>query len=183
MNERLGAKHVEVLRLTRLALDDRTLDPQAIRERLKPVVVGAPGFLDGDAPFAGLSPAQIRAVTEHFAASNARCARAYGVDAGGVLFREPAADGAGRPNVVKWEDFGAAERRRVREFVRETAGVELSPDAAEPAAPGIRARLPWRVRLLLEATRFICAPGGLPAFLRWLWWDLKRRVRRGWGVA
>ena len=175
VNERFGARHVEVLRLTRLALDDRTLDPLAIRERLEPVRVGAPGLLDDDAPFAGLSPTQVRAVTEHYAASNARCARAYGVDAGGVLFREPAADGPGRPNVVKWEDFGAAERRRIREFIRETAGVELPPGAAERQR---WARLPWRVRLLLEAARFIRTPGQSAAFLRWLRWDLKRRLRR-----
>ena len=175
INQRFGAKHVEVLRLTRLALDDRALDPKAIRERLKPVGVGVPVFLEGDARFAGLSPAQVGLVMEHFAASNARFARAYGVDAGGVLFREPAADSAGRPNVVKWADFGAAERRRVREFVRETAGVELPPGAAERR---IRPRLPWRVRLLLEATRFIRTPSGLPGFLRWLRWDLKWRLRR-----
>ena len=130
MNERLGAKHVEVLRLTRLALDDRSLDRKTASKRLAPVRAGVPALLDGDAPFTGLSPGKVRAVTEHFAASNARFAREYGIDAGGVLFREPEADTGARPNLVEWRDFGAAERRRVRDFVQEAVGVELPPVAA-----------------------------------------------------
>lgn len=195
MNERIGAKHAEVLRLTRLALGP-ALSYGAVWRRLEPVRVGVPALLDGDAPFAGLNAQQVRAVTERFAASNARFARAYGVDAAGVLFREPAPNGgAARSNVATWDDLGAAERRRVREFVREAVGVDLPPGAggrtasSGGAAPGSRqpavgparwifSRLPWRVRLLLEDMRFIRTARDLPAFLRWLRWDVEWWVRR-----
>ena len=133
-NERLGAKHLEVLRLTAVALDNQVIDYPVTVRLLRPVLFDLPALLDGDAPFAGLSPAQIEALTERFAASNARFAREHGIDAGGVLFREPPAEAPARPRRAEWRDFGAQERRRVRRFVRAAAGVDL-PAGVSGAAP------------------------------------------------
>ena len=124
-NVRLGAKHVEVVRLTRLALEGRVPD-QKTQFALERVQQRTPRLLNGDRPFRGLSSSQAQTVMERFAVSNARFARDYGIDTGGVLFRESALDTADRPCSAKWEDLGAAERRRVREFVFEEVGVDLA---------------------------------------------------------
>ena len=198
--ERLGAKQVEVLRLTRLALDGRALDEQA-RFVLERVLQRTPALLDGDRPFAGLGQSQVRTVTEHFAAANARFAREYGIDPGGVLFRETALDTTARPCRAEWRDFSIAERRRVRELVLEEVGVDLVPDAATAGAAradrrgrvstgnGGRRTLADRINLIrkgirvlgpvmLEQTRHVRGPGGLPAFLRWLRWHVEWGFRR-----
>lgn len=124
MNQRLGAKHLEVLRLVSAA---RAPDAsrREVRCLLEPVRRGLAPLLEGDVPFTGLSPAQVRAVMKLFADSNARFAREYGIDAGGVLFREPI-DAHVRPACAKWADLSEAERKRVRRFVRDATGVDLA---------------------------------------------------------
>ena len=162
-NERLGAKHLEVLRLTAVALDHQVIDYPVTVQLLRPVLFDLPALLDGDAPFAGLNPAQIEALTARFAASNARFAREHGIDAGGVLFREQPADTSARPRRAEWRDFAAEERRRVRRFVRAAAGVDLPTGAgprrwrrfqsAEPAAAAVRGQ-DWRRVAVPPASAF-----------------------------
>ncbi len=199
-NTRLGAKHVEVLRLTRLALDGRALDERT-RFALERVRQRTPALLDGDRRFAGLSLSQVRTVTEHFAASNARFAREYGIDPGGVLFREAVLDTTARPCRAEWHDFSPAERRRVREMVLEEVGMDLAPgcgsgrrSAHRPGgrvstSGGGRRALAHRINLIRKGTRVLgpviaaqvrCvrSPSDLPAFLRWLRWEIEWACRR-----
>ena len=127
MNTRVGAKQMEALRLASKLLSDQMIDDPAKSRLLAPVRDGLPALLEGDAPFAGLSADQVTALNGHFAESNARFAREYGIDAGGVLFRESPAETPVRPSRAAWENFSAIERARVRRFVRDTVGVELPP--------------------------------------------------------
>ena len=202
-NERIGAKHLEVLRLARSAMELRRFAYRSVCERMLQLhlQLHRKAALAGDAVFRPLDAIQVRAVTAHFAAANARFAREYGVDDAGVLFRERPADAAGRPYRADWSDFDAAERRRVRQLVRDVAGVDLPADPGAGDAPGpVRNRRRvdyglagatrpprpptivriWRYgRHLLPHTRSIRRPGDLAAFLRWLTWEFKwRRSRR-----
>ena len=127
MNRRLGAKHVEVLRLTNAALRSRPI-PQSQRSlMLSPLRLGLPALIDDDAPFAGLNPAKVQMVTGRFAAPNARFAREYGIDAAGVLFMALPKDGVrARPNRAAWADLSEPERTRVWGFVHDNVGVDLA---------------------------------------------------------
>ena len=137
MNTRVGAKQMEALRLASSLLSDEMIDNPAKSRLLAPVRDGLPPLLDSDVPFAGLSAEQAAALNGRFAESNARFAKEYGIDAGGVLFREvreTPAESAARPRRAAWGDFSPAERERVRRLVRDTAGVEL-PDGGGRARP------------------------------------------------
>lgn len=200
-NERIGAKHLEVLRLARSAMESRRFADRSVHARMLQLHRKAPAALAGNAPFRPLDAIQIRAVTAHFAAANARFAREYGVDDAGVLFREKPADAAGRPCRADWSDFDIAERRWVRQLVRDVAGVDLpanpgAGDAPEPVRNGRRVdyglagatRPPrphiivriWRYgRQLLAHMRSMRRPSDLAALLHWLAWEIKwRRARR-----
>ena len=151
-NVRVGARLVEVLRLASAALDERMIDIPRKRAMLKPLLCTIPPLLNGDLPFAGLSPAQVQEVTDRFAACNARFARDYGIDKGGVLFRDTEGDGLTRPTRVTWdEDFSEEERARVRGAVRSAVGVHLPPGAA--AAGRRRACSVWRRAMQWRQTR------------------------------
>ena len=129
MNRRVGARQLEALRLTSAALSNRMVDNPAKMRILAPLRERLPALLPGDAPFAGLSPAQVAALTERYAESNACFAREYGIDTRGVLFREAGETAAGRPNCATWHDFSNVEREGVRRLCREAAGVDLPGDA------------------------------------------------------
>ena len=128
-NQRLGAKLVEVHRLTRLGLDEggrpwRHALFINLRHALGPV-------LHDDAPFAGFGNRDLEAITERFQASNARFARTYAIDVGGVLFRDPPTDGCvDRPNCVQWRDLTETEQSRVCGCVRDVAGIDIAIVAA-----------------------------------------------------
>ena len=150
-NRRIGAKLLEVLRLASAALDERLIDIPRKRSMLRPLLRRIPPLLAGDLPFAGLSPAQVREVTARFAASNARFAREYGIDEGGVLFRDAGEDALTRPTRVTWdESFSEEERGRVRRAVQSAVGVRLPAGAA---APGRRPRSLWRCAMQRRQTR------------------------------
>ena len=125
-NERPGAKCLEVLRLTAQQREGRLYDRRARRRSLQVLSQRVPGLLDSDVPFAGLTRAQVDAVTEQFAEANSHFARVYGV-ARGVLFQSTLLeDGMVRPSVGAWKDFSETERIRVGRFVRDAVGVDLS---------------------------------------------------------
>ena len=133
MNQRLGAKHLEVLRLIGWTWNGRLIDSNAKNRRLDAASRRLPALLDGDVPFAGLSRSQVQAVTERFAETNARFAREYGIDPDGVLFREKAEDHYARPALAGWDDFSEAERTRVRRLVLDEVGVGLAVGRNGPA--------------------------------------------------
>ena len=142
-NARPGAKEIAVRTLVNAAA------PPAGRRRLRFL---AP-LLDADAPFRGFRGDEIEALHERFRAANARFARDYGIDAHGVLFREPAAPAPARPQRARWQDLSAAERRRVRRYVLDRTGVDL----AAGTAPANR----WYVRAALARRTIGRAPRAL----------------------
>ena len=136
-DRRWGAKHVEVCRLVSAHFDGKG------RGRRVRNLWGRPdqrlalaGLFEDDAPFTGFDRAGIRDMDAHFAAANAAFARNYGIDARGRLFRDGAVGAGSRPNVARWEDFGLAERRRVRRYVRLRIGIDLCRVAAADTADG-----------------------------------------------
>ena len=124
VNVRYGAKHLEVRRMVGMALQAAGRDPTEVTGLLSN---GVAAVFRCDEPFAALSAEEARAVTELFAASNARFARDYGIDADGVLFREPVPDRRRRPNLASWTDFSAGERRRSRLLALDALGVDIVP--------------------------------------------------------
>ena len=123
-NTRVGAKEVEVRRLTTVALRRAGVrEPWLALDRLHRL----PELLSEDRPFTGLSAARAEGLMDRFAAVNAAFARNYGISAEGVLFEGAVVDGLARPNVAQWGDVPAEERRAVREYVREVAGVDPAP--------------------------------------------------------
>ena len=199
-NERIGAKLLEVLRLAGIPLRQKRLDHRSVRVRLEQLRRKASAALAGDTPFRPLDATQVRTVMAHFADSNARFAREYGVDDASVLFREKAIDAAARPRRAAWPDFDAAERRRVRQLVHDVAGVDLPEDpgagdaprpirssrasiavlpATPPPPPPTIVRI-WRHgRKILSFARSMRRPGEPVAILRWLAWEIEwRRARR-----
>ena len=147
LNARLGAKEMEVRRLTAAALTGR-VPPR----RLQPMMARLrelPGLLEPDAPFAGFSRAQALELMERLEPENAAFARNYGVDAEGNLFRGPVVDGLARPNVAQWHDLEPGEQRSVRDYVQRTVGVDPTP----------------RVRPRVALSRGATAPLGS---MRWL---------------
>ena len=162
-NARIGAKALEVRRLTTVALRRRGSGRARI-VRVVPALHGLSALLHPDAPFAGLSSARAHALTEGFAAANAAFARDYGISADGVLFRDPTVGDAARPSMATWWDLSATERAEVREYVMGTAGVDPAPVSRcgrrrvrrATRVEGIRASgllgaLPWRAAWLLDA--------------------------------
>ena len=123
-NTRVGAKEVEVRRLTTVALRRAGVrEPWLALERLHRL----PELLSVDRPFTGLSAARAEDLMDRLAAVNAAFARDYGISAEGVLFEGAVVDGLARPNVAQWGDIAAEERRAVREYVLEVAGVDPAP--------------------------------------------------------
>ena len=196
-NRRLGAKELEVRRLVAAELRHCGAGP-TVRRAAMWRLEGLRRCLAGDAPFAGMTAAEAREVAARFALANAAFARAFGVDAGGELFRDPPpADGPARPNRAAWDDFDPAERDAVRAFVRVKLGVALLADRGPPggrAGPAELAEsvsaefgaLPegrrWR-RAAREGARFVdrvalagrqVRPGAAAwRVLRWLRWEAR----------
>ena len=175
-NPRRNAKATEVRRLVYAELDRRR---KAGLER--PFSGRAPmsqlPYLIDDEPFSGFDHSGIQDLQARFAEANARFAREYGINADGVLFRDPVDPGARRRTVAQWRDFGAAERRRVRRYVLERTGIELDPGAGEPASP-------WPVRVRVLKVR-LCAvtqmePAERVELLRKVLRRWRRQVRRTW---
>ena len=195
-NRRLGAKELEVRRVVAVALRRGGAGPGQ-RDRAMGRLGGLHRCLADDRPFAGLTGAQAREVAARFAAANADFARTFGVDAGGVLFRDPLpTDGPGRPNLATWEHLDAAERDAVRGLVRAELGVELAPRGRpsahrQPAsgapsmdAGGVREPLgrrcgrAWRevaalVRRTRRAGRQIRRGAAAWRVLRWVRWEAR----------
>ena len=136
-NTRRGAKATEVFRLARARVDPgRPRIGKLNRLRL---------LIDDDAPFAGLSLAEIRDIQAHFAAANARFAREYRIDDDGVLFRDEALPDGPRPNIAQWQDLSPKERRFIRGYILEVSGTDLDPGAGNPLPyRQVAARLAWR---------------------------------------
>ena len=146
-NRRVGARHLAVCRETARLLAHLAPDERGARlARLRPLL---PLVFGADAPFAGLAPDQAAAVMAHFAAANARLARDYGIDADGVLFRDPLPAGGRRPNRPDWGDLGCRERWIAGLCVRGAAGATL--DAPRPSAA-------TAARWLLRAAAEHCRP-------------------------
>ena len=123
-NTRIGAKELEVRRLTTVALRRAgRREPWKTVNRLGRL----PGLLSGDRSFTGLSAGRALDLMDRFAAANAAFARDYGISAHGVLFEGPPVDGLARPNVAQWGDLTVDERQAVREYVLEVVGVDPAP--------------------------------------------------------
>ena len=174
-NPRIGARELEVRRLTTVALRRAGVrEPWLALERLHRL----PELLAGDPPFRGLSASRAADLMARFAASNAAFARDYGISAAGVLFADPAVDGFARANVAQWGDLGAGEQRAVRDYVQETAGVDPAPRPRRggPAMAGARAagRRSWLGRIRRRASI-----GSLGWHAAWfLDWRTVRRLGR-----
>ena len=164
-NPRRNAKATEVRRLVRVQTDRRLKAGLEVPSGLRHMTQ-LPSLIDDDEPFSGFDRSGIRELEAHFADANARFARDYGIDADGVLFRDPVDPGVRRPTVAQWRDFGAAERRRVRRYVLERTGIDLVPGAGEPAS-----RWQVRVRVLKGWLRAVAQaePTERVALLR-RWW-------------
>ena len=142
-NPRRNAKATEVRRRV-AAQVDRRRNGAVERSPFGPNrLAQLPSLIDDDEPFSGFDRSGIRELQVRFADANARFAREYGIDADGVLFRDPVDLDARRPTVAQWRDFGAPERRRVRRYVLERTGIDLDPGVGDPAS-----RWPVRVRIL-----------------------------------
>lgn len=184
MNQRSGAKLLEVLRLTSAALDAAGIDKLWKRSLLNKVRADLPALLEHDVPFAPLTDAQIDAVTERYAGANAKFAQDYGPD---VVFRcedARASRGSPRPARCEWQDIGGAERDRVRRYIKGATGVDLDTGRSR-AIPGMEGT--WRRRsgsrggrrrLYASQTRSIRQPRDVVPFLRWLRWRLHGFLRR-----
>ena len=146
-NVRRGAKTLAVQRMTGLAIQASGRIVKR-RSRLKPDQIAA--VLESDAPFAGLTPEEVVEVTDLFEASNARFARDYGIDAGGVLFRDPIPAYPQRPHQASWTDLSDRERWRARRLVLDVLGLDIAP--REPAGAGYHRAID-RAWVRLAATR------------------------------
>ena len=135
-NQRPGAKEMEVLRLVPMQPKRRWW--QASLSKL----------LDDDSPFAALDHAAIRRIETRFRDANARFARDYGIDADGVLFRDPV-DAGRHPNMARWQDLSADERRLVSAYVHCCTGIYLGDGAAAATHAG-RSKLRSAGALLLH---------------------------------
>ena len=198
VNQRIGAKALEVRRLRNLAVRM----PGAER---RPRNISHLSL--SDTPFTGFNTAQARDLMAHFQAGNAAFAREYGIDSDGLLFRDPVDGNLYRPNVARYQDFDGRERRAVREYLLQRTGDGLTfgqstgahqARTADAAGLGTRSRRPlslraavlrslartppaqhlqsarigsfrWRARSLLN-----------PRFLLWWCFDLAWRLERAW---
>ncbi len=156
-NVRPGAKELEARRLAAAAM--RGLDAAERRRRLYGLSMMSALF-DDDTPFAGLGADRARAVMARYEAANARFAREYGIDADGVLFRDPVFDGCGGA-MACWDDFGEGERRRVRRYVLDAAGVDIAAAVEGRAPPPAGAFATWaRIVRALGREAWAAATGG-----------------------
>ena len=125
LNRRIGAKHLEVMRLVNVALH-REMTDRVMRRRVERYLRRTlPAVLHNDGPFVGLHREERLTIARHFEEPNARLAREYGLDSEGPLFSRTAGDGAVRPNHAHWTDMSDKERVAVTRLVRTTAGVDL----------------------------------------------------------
>lgn len=168
-NLRLGAKALEAMRLARAAAN-------ALRQPLGWIgkrVPWLPALLEDDQPFTGFTASSAGAVMERFASANARFARAYGIDAGGELFRDLGAGRTEWPTRANWADFALQEQRLVRTYLQSRLGVDIDPSGAGAAAPwAVRARIARSAMRLAAALparwREFAAYPGVRARARWL---------------
>ena len=171
-NTRPGAKEVEVRRLTGAAL--AKVKPAVRAPRLMKRLNDLPRLLVPDVPFSGFTRVQALEVMEHLAPANRAFAREYGIDANGVLFREPVIDDPARPSIAQWHDLDAGEQRAVRDYVHRTVGVDPMPPGHRRSAPAHNATAPlgtWRWWLA-----WLTAP-------RFMLWAIGRVVRYGGGAG
>lgn len=162
-NPRLGAKDLEIRRLVGVALARHGVDPTrraSLVDRLSFTSV-----LREDWPFAGWTREQALAFNDLTAESNARFARDYGIDDGGVLFRDELPqdfDRRGRP--ASWDDLSIVEQRAVRQHVIRELDIDIGTENGRPGG-----------------NRVIRPPSGLPIrrkpirLARWLALDLWNR--------
>ncbi len=125
-NQRLGAKLLEVHRCVWGRLDARC--PPHLREKRNNIqrhLRELSALLDGDAPFAGFSQAEIQQMEDRFASANAAFACENGICTDGTLFQDAVANDTMRPNIARWENFGSEEKHRVHRYVLEHIGVDL----------------------------------------------------------
>ena len=158
-NARIGARELEVRRLTALALRRAGLREPWSVGRVLTRLDHLPALLGSDRPFAALSERRSAALMAGFAGANASFARDYAVDADGVLFRDSPVDDRARPSVARWSDMSAAVREAVRDYVAATAGVDPAPAAERRTVPSRLdhwrtmapvGSLAWRVGWLLD---------------------------------
>ena len=161
VNVRVGAAQLEVRRRIAERLAGRPDDRAWLGERGPRPLLWLSALLADDAPFAGFDAHEIRAVEVAFAAANARFARDFGIDAGGVLFEAPATSRPRRSNVARWQDIDTEKRALVRRYVLDQLGVDLDPGTGRPcgrwpirwriaadlAGRGAASRVRWRVLL------------------------------------
>ncbi len=187
VNQRPGAKLVEISRLTSAALDAADLDVPTKSLLLDSVLAELPTLLEDDVPFRPLSDAQIHAVIERYADSNAKFADEYGLDA--AFHPESAKTGSPRPARVEWQDIDRAERDRVRRHVLDRAGVDLDTGLRRPrlearwGRPSVGSAVASSVilrglRLSLSQAKSIRYPSDVVPFFRWLRWYLMCFLRR-----
>lgn len=126
-NPRLGAKDLEVRRLVGVALARHGVEPK--RRASLVYGLGFTSVLQGDWPFAGWTREQALAFDDLTAESNARFARDYGIDDGGVLFRDELPedfDRRGRP--ASWDDLSVVEQRAVRRHVIRELDIDIDAE-------------------------------------------------------
>ena len=176
INVRAGARELEVRRRVLAAVG-------AGRQRGggPDTLAWLPALIRDDAPFAGFEAPAIRRVEAAFADANARFARTYGIDPGGVLFRDPTPSDAGRRNVAEWRDIDADARALVHRYVLDRTGVDLDVGRA----PALRWRVWARIATDLVRrpatgrvswTRLVAHPR-LLASARWRSQWVQRRLR------
>ena len=192
-NLRPGAKEVEVHRLVAAAL--RECDPAERRAAARQLRGALAGEIDDDLPFAGLSRDRVLEIERRFAASNARFARDYGIDAGGLTLRPPSeveCARSARSARAGPPAFTPAEKRRIARFVLAATGVALPADGCRwPAPQFLRVRAPARSRsrfrsLMLVALRLcrgrrdLGGAGDGAVAREWLRWELEWLWRESW---
>lgn len=183
VHRRQGAKFVEVLRRTSAALDAAGLDVPKKSLLLRKVRGELPALLEDDTPFRPLSDAQIRAVIDRYADSNAKFAQDYGLDM--AFHSENTRLDSPRPSRFEWGsghgDIGDAERDRVRSYVLDVTGVDLNTGTVLGDAGRAVRRLStlWlRLRPFDLQARDIRNPSDYVCYLRWLRWHLLDILRR-----
>ncbi len=132
-NVRIGAGDVEVRRRVAELLRGRA--EQECRRAMRRLD-GLPALLGNDPPFCAFDAPGATAVARHFACSNARFARRYGIDEDGVLFRNPVAVDDRVATRLDWADFDPGTRRAVRAWVRCRIGIDLDGDPRGERAMG-----------------------------------------------
>ena len=170
-NVRLGAKALEAYRLASAACWRRYRRPFKNRKAFSRAL---PAALAPERGFAGFTADAALDLMRQFEAENAVFARNYGIDSGGLLFREPVVDDRRRVNVACWDDFNERERAAVCELAAQALGVDVAPrtrrsatSRAERASRRGIGSARWHAKWLLEPR--------LPYWILHLHWRLKRR--------